>query len=108
MMRAMWAAVRAVFPLEPRRQLQHLGVGTWGDLAFGRDQRVEPIGPPRPDPAVQAGPRHRHRLPARPEMDLGGQLAHQPAPLGRRQVRIGQRANQRIPVQRNILRPIGP
>ena len=45
-----------VFALEPRRQLQHLGVGARGDLAFGRDQCVEPAGPPRPNPAVQAGP----------------------------------------------------
>jgi hypothetical protein len=29
------------------------------------------------NPAIQAGPRHRHQLPGRPDMDLGGQLAHQ-------------------------------
>ena len=72
-----------VFALEPHRQLQHLGVGARADLAFGRDQRVEPAGAPRPDPAVQAGPRHRYRLIGWAQMHLGGQFAHQPAALGR-------------------------
>ena len=74
---------RGVFPLEPRGQLQRLGVGARGDLAFGRDQRVEPAGPPRPDPAVQTRAGHRHRLTGRAQMHLGGQLPHQPAALGR-------------------------
>lgn len=43
---------RGVLPLEPLHQLQHLGVGTRRQLAFGRDQRVEPACSPRPDPAV--------------------------------------------------------
>ena len=96
------------FPFEPGGQLQHLGVGARGDLAFGRDQRVEPAGPPRPDPAVQTRPRHRHRLPGRAQMHLRGQLPHQPAALARRQARIGQRPDQRIPIQRDIPRPIRP
>lgn len=97
-----------VFGLEPRRQLQHLSLGARGDLALRWEQRVEPAGPPRPNPAVQAGPRHLHRLPERPDMDLGGHIPHQPASFSRRQVRIGQRPDQRVPIQSDITRSIRP
>ena len=90
------------FPLQAYRQLQHRALGTRRDSPLGRDQRVEPAGPPRPDPAIQAGPRHRHRRPERAEVHPPGQLADQGAPLGRRQARIGQRPDQGIPVQGDI------
>jgi hypothetical protein len=74
---------RGVLPLEPCRQFQHLGVGARGDLACGRDQRVEPAGPPRPGPAVQTRARHRHRLTGRAHMHPGGHIAHQLSALDR-------------------------
>jgi hypothetical protein len=39
-------------------------------------------------------------------MHLGGQLTHLSAALGRRQPRIGQRPDQRVPVQRDLPRPV--
>ncbi len=49
-------------PLEPDRQLQHLGRGLRSQPPRRRDQRGEPTGPIRPDPAIQTRPAHPHRL----------------------------------------------
>ena len=49
-------------PLEPDRQLQHLGRGLRSQPPRRRDQRGEPTGPIRPDPAIQIRPTHPHRL----------------------------------------------
>ena len=77
------AAVRpGVSRLEPDRQLQHLGRGLRSQPPRRRDQRGEPTGPIRPDPAIQTRPAHPHRLrPERTRMDLRGDRPDQPAPL---------------------------
>jgi hypothetical protein len=95
-------------PLEPLGQLQHPRLGPRLDLPLGRQQRIEPTSAPRPNPAIQAGPRHPHRLTKRTDLHPTGQLPDQHTPLGRRQLRIGQRPNQRIPKQRHIPGPAGP
>jgi hypothetical protein len=84
------------FPFQPGRQVQHVGLGAGLRLPLGRDQRVEPPGPPGPDPTVQAGPGHRGRLPERPGARPLGQLADQPAPLGRRAGETAGSASGRI------------
>lgn len=96
------------FPLQALGQLQHPRVGARRYLPLGRQQRVEPTSAPRPNPAIQAGPRHPHRLPKRTGMHPAGQLPHQRAPLGRRQPRIGQRPDQGIPEQRHLPSATGP
>ena len=76
------AAVRSgISRLQRRRQVQHLGRGPRRDLRAGRDQRVEPAAAPVPDPPVDRGPRHPHRLPERACVLPLRQGAHQPAPL---------------------------
>ena len=95
-----------VLPFQRRSQLEHLRRGAQGDLAGRRHQRVEPASPPGPDPPVQAGPRHPHRLAERPGMLAGGQLADQPASLPGRQPRIGRLPDQRVPEQRDSTGPL--
>src|SRR6266536_2254261 len=90
-----------ILPLQRRGQGEHLGRGPQGHLAGGRGQRGEPAGPPGPDPAVQAGPRHRDRLAERPGMLAGGQLADQPPALAGSQPGIGCLADQRVTEQRD-------
>ena len=97
-----------VFPLEPRGQLQHLGVGARGTW---RSAGISASNPPARHARIQRSRLARDTVtgcPGRAQMHLGGQLAHQPAALDRRQARIGQRPDQRIPVQRDIPRPIRP
>jgi hypothetical protein len=97
-----------VFPFELNRQLQHRRLGARLHLTFGRDQRVEPAGPPGPDPAIQAGPRDRDRFPERADVHPAGELADQPAAFDPGQGRIGQRPDQGITEQRDIPRPGRP
>ena len=78
------------------------------DLPGWRDQRVEPAGPPGPDPPVDRAPRHAHRVAERPRMRAGSQLTDQPAPLPRRQRRVGCLADQLVTEQRHLLGPVGP
>nr|WP_313775168.1 hypothetical protein [Mycobacterium sp.] len=67
------------------------------------DRAVQPVADAQLVGFVGLKPAERgHRLPGRAQMHLGGQLTHQTAALDRRQARIGQRPDQRIPVQRGV------
>ena len=90
-------------PFQPGGQLQHGRVGARRGLPGRRGQRGEPAGAPRPDPAVDGGPRHPHFPAGRALVRAGGQLADQPAPLPDRQRRVGGLADQLVPEQGHLL-----
>lgn len=69
-----------VFPLERNRGLDDLHRQPGAGLARAGHQRVEPAGPPSPNPAVQGVAGDPHRPAGRVQMLLRGDLAHQPAP----------------------------
>ena len=95
-----------VLPLQRRRQLQHLRIGTGGQPARCGHQRLEPAGPVAADPAVQRLPRD-----AAPGCRTGrygfGRRSRAPAsPLLGRQPLIQGRADQLIAEQPDRLRPL--
>lgn len=77
-----------ILPLQPGRQLQHLGRRPGRHPHRVRHQRLEPTHPPRADPPVHRGAGHLHRLPVHSDMDPGGDLAHQHSALFGRQRRV--------------------
>ena len=74
------------FTLQPGSQLQHLDRGPRPDLPGTGHQCVEPATAPSPDPPVDRGPRHLHRVPERAGMLSGRQITHEPAALPGRQL----------------------
>ena len=72
--------------LQRDRQVQHLGRGARRRPRRGRDQGVEPAAAPVPDPPVDRGPRHPHRLPERAVVLRLREGPDQPAPLPGRQL----------------------
>ena len=95
-----------VLPLQRRGQLEHLRVDPGAGLPDRRGQRVEPAGPVTPDPPIQGVPRIPDLTTERAVMAAAGDAADELAALLRRQPRLQRRADQLIPEQRDLLRPL--
>ena len=88
-----------VLLLQRRRQLHHLRRCPRLALPRGRDQRVEPLLLPQPDPPVQRPPGQPHRPPGRVRVLARGDGPHQLPSLPRRQHRVGGLPDQHVPEQ---------
>ena len=91
-----------ILPLQPHREVEQLHITGQLTSPFNRHQRVEPARPVGHDPTVQRRTAHPCPLTVRTAMFAASQVADQPAPLGRRQLRDRLLPDQPVAEQRDL------
>ena len=109
MIRAIWAPVRSGFSRRSEQARSKIAAGVRGLVERGSGlERLEPPGPPRPDPSVDAVATHPDRHPIRlPGCSASAKRTHHPPPLRVAQRRVRRLADQGVTEQRDLCRPVG-